>query len=193
MNRPSAIWYFLFHMLYLPLWKTHLISKEKYYRVWVEDLSNSMKGIKLDQAKEVFNWISDQYLLPTIKNNVFEKLKWHQKRGDTTILASNSFQDLIQIIAERLKINFAIGTNLEVTGDKFSGKIIPPLPFGREKAKRIKALLKEKNLNINFKESFAYSDSIFDLPMLELVGNSIVVGPDKKLLEIAKNKGWPIL
>jgi phosphoserine phosphatase len=35
--------------------------------------------------------------------------------------------------------------------------------------------------------------ALFDLPMLELVGNPMVVEPDKKLLEIAKNKGWQII
>ena len=80
-----------------------------------------------------------------------------------------------------------------VIKDKFSGEIIPPFCFGEGKAEKLRNFLSEKNLEINFKESFAYSDGVFDLPMLELVGNPVAVEPDKKLLEIAKNKGWQII
>jgi phosphoserine phosphatase len=48
-------------------------------------------------------------------------------------------------------------------------------------------------LKVNLKESFAYSDSLRDLPMLKLVGNPIVVDPNEKLLEIAKKNNWEVL
>lgn len=50
-----------------------------------------------------------------------------------------------------------------------------------------------KKLKVNFKESFAYSDSIFDLPVLKSVGHPVVVEPDKKLLKIASKNSWETL
>jgi len=192
-NLFSVFWYLFSHMALAPFWKMKLIPTEKYYKSWGQDLALTMKGIKTDRAKVIFEWLSDQYLLPTSKKNVLERLKKHQEEGFLTFLTSGSFQELIKIIANRLDIDFAIGTELEQKSDEFSGKIILPFCFGQGKAEKVKKFLSEKNLKINFKESFAYSDSIFDLPMLELVGNPVAVEPDKKLLEIAKNKGWQII
>ena len=192
-NLCSVFWYLTSHMALAPFWKMHLIPTEKYYQSWGKDLDKLIKGIKLERGKEIFGWLTDEYLLPVLKKNVLERLKKHQEEGLLTILISGSFQDLVDVVANRLNIDFAIGTKLEVIKDKFSGKIIPPLCLGQEKAEKIKNFLSGKNLKINFKESFAYSDGIFDLPMLELVGNPVAVEPDKKLLEIAKNKGWQII
>ena len=192
-NLFSVFWYLFSHMALAPFWKMKLIPTEKYYKSWGQDLALTMKGIKTDKAKVIFEWLSDQYLLPSSKKNVLERLKKHQEEGFLTILTSGSFQDLIKIIANRLNIDFAIGTELEQKSDKFSGKIVPPFYFGQGKAEKVKNFLSEKKLKINFKESFAYSDSFFDLPILEMAGNKVVVEPDKKLLKIAKNKGWQII
>jgi len=192
-NIFPTLWFIISHLSFLPFWKMGLIPTEKYYKSWVKDMSQIMRGIRLDREKEIFNWLTDNYLLPTLKNNVFDRLKQHQKDGFLTILISGSFQNLLDIIANRLNIDFAIGTKLEMVKDKFSGKIIPPVCFGQEKMKMVKSFLNEKNLKINFKESFSYSDSVFDLPILEFVGNPVVVEPDKNLLSVAKNKGWEII
>lgn len=192
-NLFLVFWYLFSHMALVPFWKMKLISTEKYYKSWGQDLALMMKGIKTDKAKTIFEWLSDQYLLPTSKKKVLERLKKHQQEGFLTILTSGSFQDLIKIIANRLNIDFAIGTELEVVKNKFSGRIIPPFCFSQGKVEKIKKFLSEKNLKVNFRESFAYSDSFFDLPILEMVGNPVVVEPDKKLLEIAKNRGWQII
>jgi len=189
----ATFWYFFSHMALMPFWKMRFISTEKYYQGWGQDLVGMIKGIKIEKANEIFNWLADEYLLPTLKKDVFEKLKKHQEDGFLTILTSGSFQELLEIIASRLNINFTVGTKLEVIKDKFSGKIIPPFCFGQGKAEKVKKFLIDEHLKINFKESFAYSDSFFDMPLLELVGNPVVVEPDEKLLEIARNKGWQII
>jgi len=209
-NLFSLFWFLISHMALAPFWKMGLIPTKKYYQSWGRNLSKTMKGIKVDKAKEIFNWITNEHLLPNLKKNVLARLKKHQEEDFLTILTSGNFQDLVEIIANRLNIDFAIGTELDyyppttlqeshpsnpkkVIPAYYTGKIIPPFCFGQGKAEKVKKFLSEKNLKINFKESFAYSDSIFDLPMLELVGNPVAVEPDKKLLEIAKNKGWQII
>lgn len=192
-NRLAAFWYLFSNLAKTPFWKTQLITTEKYYRSWGENIAKMVKGLKREKAEEMFHWLADEYLLPTLKKNVLERLKKHQEDGFLTILTSGSFQELLDIIAKRLNIDFTIGTELEIVKEKLSGKIIPSLCFGQGKAEKLKKFLAEKNLQVDFKESFAYSDSFFDLPTLKLVGNPVAVEPDKKLLEIAKNKGWQII
>ena len=176
-----------------PFWKIGLISTKKYYQKWGEDMPQLMKGVDVKRAKEIFDWLTDDYLLPTLKKNAFEKLKKHQEEGYLTVLTSGSFEELIKTFSNRLNIDFSIGTELEVIKNKFSGKIIPPLCFAQGKAEKVKQFLADNSLAINFEESFAYSDSIFDLPMLELVANPVAVEPDKELLKIAKARDWQII
>jgi len=192
-NLWATFWYLFSHLAPMPFWKMGFISTEKYYQSWGQDLVATIKGIRTERAKEIFVRLSDEYLLPSLKKKVLARLKNHQAEGFLTILTSGSFQELLEIIAKRLNIDFVIGTELEIIEDRFSGKIIPPFCFGREKAEKVRKFLSGNGLKIDFKESFAYSDSFFDLPLLELVGNPVVVEPDKKLLEIAKNKGWQVI
>jgi len=176
-----------------PFWKIGLIPTKKYYQRWGEDMARLMKGVDVERAKEIFSWMTDDYLLPTLKKSAFEKLKKHQQEGYLTVLTSGSFEELIKVFSNRLKIDFSIGTELEVVKNKFSGRIIPPLCFAQGKTEKVKQFLASKNIAIDFEESFAYSDSIFDLPMLELVANPVAVEPDKELLKIAKTRGWQII
>ena len=192
-NVLPVLWYIFSHMVLMPFWKMKFISSEKYYQSWGRDLAELIKGIKVERGKEIFHWLSDEYLMPSLKKTVFERLEKHRKEGFLTILTSGSFQELLKIIISHLNMDFAIGTELEVVKDRFSGKIVPPLCFGEGKVEKIKEFLLEKKLKVNFQDSFAYSDSFFDLPLLRLVGNPVAVEPDKKLLEIAKVKGWQII
>ena len=189
----SIFWFLISNSVLTPFWKIGLIPTKKYYQRWGKDMARLMKGIDARRAKEIFDWLTDDYLFPTLKENALEKLKQHQKDGYLIILTSGSFQDLIKVFSSRLNIDFAIGTELEIVKNKFSGRIIPPLCFAQEKAEKVKQFLIDNNLVINFKESFAYSDSIFDLPILELVGNPVVVEPDKELLKTANTRGWQII
>lgn len=192
-NRLPAIWYLISHLALMPFWKMKLISTEKYYRSWGKDLAQTLKGISGEQVKEIFNWLSNQYLLPALRKDVFEKLKEHRKEGFLTILVSGSFQELLEIVAKSLNINFAVGTELEIIKNRLTGRIIPPLCFGQGKVEKVDRFLAEKNLTVDLKGSFAYADGFFDLPVLEMVGHPVAVEPDKKLLEIARNKGWQII
>ena len=63
--------------------------------------------------------------------------------------------------------------------------------MGPGKAKAMEDLA--RNADIDLEGSFAYSDSITDLPMLEVVGNPVVVNPEKELRAVAEERDWPIL
>ena len=192
-NRFSVFWYIFSNMALTPFWKMGFMSQEKYYESWGKGIASMMKGIDKDKAKEIFQWLSDEYLLPSKNEKIIRRLKEHQREGFLTILISGSFQALLKTIANRLNIKIFIGTELEIKKDKFTGKIIPPLCFGKKKLEKLKNFFSREKLKVNLAESFAYSDSFFDLPMLELVGHPIVVEPDKKLLTVASKRGWRVI
>jgi putative phosphoserine phosphatase/1-acylglycerol-3-phosphate O-acyltransferase len=53
--------------------------------------------------------------------------------------------------------------------------------------------IKQRKLNVDFKNSWAYADSIYDTPVLQMVGNPIATYPDKKLQRLAHSRKWPII
>lgn len=195
-NKENVIrtlgWVISHTVLMIP-WKMHLISTEYFFKSWSEDMPQLIKGADTEKAKEIFSWLADRHLLPTLRSDTVKILKKHQREGFVTVLISGSLQNVLDIIAQRLGINFAIGTEPEIRRNRFTGKIIPPSCSGRGKLEKTERFFSEKNLKINFKESFAYADSFVDLPILELVGNPVAVSPDEKLRELAQRKGWQII
>ena len=84
-----------------------------------------------------------------------------------------------------------VGTRAEVVAERYTGQLDGALCHGPEKARRVQELATTRDIDLI--RSHAYSDSINDLPMLELVGNPVAMNPDRKLAAIARKRGWQIL
>lgn len=190
-NLSLVFWYLTTRIFSAPL--LYLLSAKKFHENWGEGLAVTIKGMNTDQAKEMFQKMSDEYLLPSIKEKTLKRLRKHQEQGFTVIISSGSFQILVDIIAKRLNVDFAMGTELEVAKGKFSGRVVPPLCFNQGKIEKLNKFFFQKNLDIDFKESFTYSNSVIDMPILNLTGNPVAVDPDRELKKIAKSKNWQII
>jgi phosphoserine phosphatase len=82
-----------------------------------------------------------------------------------------------------------IGTRYEVDADgAFTGRFDGPFVYGAGKVEAMEAFAAEHGIDLA--ESYAYSDSLSDLPMLRAVGNPVVVNPDPDLAAIAREEGW---
>ena len=193
LKRFSVYAYVASHM---PLWlagKLKLIKEETYKSIWGQNMPFLLKGLEKDKVVEIYKWITDYYLMPLLHTDILDLVESHKKKGHTTILLSGSFDDFLQVVREKLGIDFAVGTKLEVKNNVYSGRIIKPMGFGINKVKLLEDLISEANLDLDLKKSFAYADSISDVPMLEITGNPIATYPDTKLLNLAKQRSWRIL
>lgn len=189
-----SFWHIVYHLFLYYLSKFHLYSKEKCLKIWAEDIPQLFKGLEKEEAKNFFNKIWEEYLKPSIKTKTLNKFKWHKKRGHIAILASNAPQDFLEVVKKDLGFDFLIGSRAELKNNrKYSGRSILPIPWREEKANQLRLLLKKEKIEVDFKNSFAYSDSERDIEILKMVGNPAVVDPDEKLLKIAKKKKWKIL
>ena len=108
------------------------------------------------------------------------------------ILVSGAFEELLACLGERLGVQHVVGTRLELRNGRYSGRAIKPC-FGPDKVVLLTELLAKSGLEVDLSQSFAYGDSIFDVPVLELVGNPVAVYPDSQLWEYAMQRGWRIL
>ena len=85
-----------------------------------------------------------------------------------------------------------IGTRYEVDRDgNFTGRFEGPFVYGPGKVEAMEAFAARHEIDLD--ASYAYSDSLSDLPMLRAVGNPVAVNPDPPLAAIAKEEGWQTL
>jgi HAD superfamily hydrolase (TIGR01490 family) len=110
----------------------------------------------------------------------------HRRRGEPVYIVSATLQEIVQVIADDLGFDGALGTIVEVEDGKYTGRATRSL-HAENKARCI------RELGHDLDASTAYSDSHTDLPFLEAVGHPVVVNPDRKLRRIAVQRGWPVL
>jgi HAD superfamily hydrolase (TIGR01490 family) len=115
----------------------------------------------------------------------------HNEQDRDTWIVSASPQLLVEPLAASLGMTGAIGTKGEVIDGHFTGKLDGPFVYGEGKAKAIEKLASDRGYDLAL--CYAYSDSISDLPMLELVGHPVAVNPDSELAAEAHSRGWPIV
>jgi len=146
--------------------------------------------------RTVLNQLLKKYVEEVIKPMITEKaralVKRHQEEGDLIIVitATNSF--ITRPIAELFGIENLIGTDPEEKEGEFTGKVSGLPSFKEGKVTRLEAWLKGKNLSLaSFENSYFYSDSHNDLPLMQKVTHPVAVDSDDVLSEYAKSKGWP--
>jgi HAD superfamily hydrolase (TIGR01490 family) len=118
-------------------------------------------------------------------------VKEHLALGHEVWLITAAPQELAQQIADDLGATGALGTIVGHSDGVLTGELVGDPLHGQAKRKAARKLAKERHISL--KRSFAYSDSVNDLPLLTLVGNPVVVNPDKALKRYADAAGWDIL
>jgi phosphoserine phosphatase len=131
-----------------------------------------------------------QQITPTVHAEAIDLIESHKAQGHTVVIVSASGSEIVKPVAELLGADFTIATELEVFSGKYTGQI-GFYAYGENKATAIKDFAKERGYDLT--ASYAYSDSITDLPMLEVVGHPNAVNPDSALKEISMDRSWPIL
>ncbi len=115
----------------------------------------------------------------------------HLEAGREVWLVSATAQEVADVIAERLGFTGALGTVLESTEGVFTGRLVGGIMHGDHKAKAAGA--RAAASGVDLAECWAYSDSHHDIPLLNLVGNPVVVNPDATLHRYALARHWPIM
>jgi HAD superfamily hydrolase (TIGR01490 family) len=130
-------------------------------------------------------------MLPGLSVKGRDRLEAHRQSGHQLIVISGAPDFLITPLAEALNVPTLFAARLERQADRYTGAVVPPLPYGAGKRQLIVSHAHEKGLDLA--SSFAYGDSPGDKEILELVGYPIVVNPIRGMLHIARDRGWPVV
>jgi HAD superfamily hydrolase (TIGR01490 family) len=128
-------------------------------------------------------------ILPRVYPQMLDEVYAHQDAGRATFIVSAAGNGVVEPLAAVLGMDGGIGTRYEVGEDgAFTGRFDGPFVYGPGKVEAMEAFAAEHGIDLA--ASYAYSDSISDLPMLRAVGHPVVVNPDPPLAEIAREEGW---
>ena len=132
------------------------------------------------------------WILPRIPDAARRLLDSH--RGDLVVIATATNRFLTEPIARELGVEHLIATEPEIRAGRFTGKVTGTPSFREGKAQRTREWLAARGQALgDFSETWFYSDSINDRPLLELVTHPVAVDPDAKLLSLAKEFLWRVL
>lgn len=149
-------------------------------------------GRPVVELQEMGREIVEERILPRVYEGITKVIEQHRTAGDLTYLCTASPIELAETVAEGLEMTGALGTRAEVSPDgRYTGRLSPEGVLHAEAKAAAVAALAER-LDIDLQESYAYSDSVNDLPLLELVGHPIAVNPEIDLKRAARDKGWPV-
>lgn len=131
-----------------------------------------------------------QYIIPIIRKKAQATIEKHRQQGDIPVIitATNSF--ITRPIATHLGIEQLLATEPKVVDGRYTTEIDGTPCFQTGKVTRLKQWMQQHNHNLE--GSYFYSDSINDLPLLEVVDTPIVVAPDEKLKAVAQERNWQI-
>lgn len=131
-------------------------------------------------------------ILPRVYPQMLEEIYVHQDAGRPTFIVSAAGNGVVEQLAHVLGMDGGIGTRYEVDGEgNFTGRLDGPFVYGEGKVTAMREF--SARHEIELVESYAYSDSLSDLPMLRAVGNPVAVNPDPPLAAIAREEKWQVL
>ena len=133
-----------------------------------------------------------QRILPRLYPQMLTIAYEHQDAGRPVYIVTAAAQDLAEVLARVLTFDGALGSTLsEVEDGVYTGRATGIFLYGQAKAVAIRELAEREGIDLS--ASYAYSDSVSDVPMLRAVGHPVVVNPDAELRALARDGGWEVL
>jgi HAD superfamily hydrolase (TIGR01490 family) len=149
-----------------------------------------IEGHHVTELEELSEEIFDEVMAHRIWPGTRALAQLHLDQGQRVWLVTAAPVEIARIIARRLGLTGALGTVSEHVDGVYTGRLVGQMMHGSAKAEAVAALAAREGLDLG--RCSAYSDSYNDLPMLTLVGDPVVINPDHRLREHARERGWRV-
>ena len=162
------------------------ISRTRFNRVFYRNY----RGLEVVAMKAASTMVFETHMRPKIFSEAVSQIQEHKEQGTAVVLVTGSLDFIMQPIADYLDVDAVLAPQLREENGQFTGELTTEPLIGEEKTKAMRKYADQHGISLA--ESYAYSDSQSDLPMLECVGNPIVVNPSKALHQKALASNWEI-
>jgi HAD superfamily hydrolase (TIGR01490 family) len=156
-----------------------------------EFLSKMVTGWPVETVREIVADTLHNIVDPLVYDEAVSLIEEHHLAGRDVIIVSASGAEMVEPIGELLGVDAVIASQLSIDDEgRYTGEI-DFYAYAENKAAAIEQLAERRGYDLI--RSYAYSDSITDVHMLEIVGHPHAVNPDKELRRVARENSWPIL
>ncbi len=159
--------------------------------VFNEIFFKSYAGESEDRLRFFADELFEDVLKPAIFDGTFELIETSKKLGLRQVIITGALDFTVAPLIKHFGIDDFAANRLEFVNGYATGRLLPPVMAAATKAKWIREFAERENLSLS--DSYAYSDSISDLPMLSIVGHPAAVNPDFRLKQTALQHDWAIL
>ncbi|MFQ5662718.1 MAG: HAD family hydrolase [Terriglobia bacterium] len=149
------------------------------------------RGMHRDRLIGLADDLFEVTLKPSIYPQAEELVQRTQEEGFRNVLVTGALDITIRPIALHFGIEEAICNRLEFKNHIATGRVMPPLVAEEEKAKIIRAFATREGIDLA--QSYAFSDSTSDIPMMAVCGHPVATNPTRRLRRFAVRQGWPIM
>jgi len=159
-------------------------------RNWTKQMMVQFRGQEEAELEaEASRWFWEM-VAPTVYPEAIEAVRKHEAEGHVVAIVSGATRFVVQPLAQMLDIEHMLYTRLEVEDGAFTGRVIEPICFEEGKIYWLQQFIEEQGIDLA--KSWFYTDSITDLPLLDLVGHPVAANPDPLLYRTAVKRRWPV-
>ncbi len=153
-------------------------------------LSQMCAGWPVQTVREIVAETVEHIVEPLVYDEAVTLIEEHHRSGRDVVIVSASGAEVVTPIGDLLGADAVVATRMAVVDGRYTGDI-DFYAYGDNKAAAITDMAARMGYDLD--ASYAYSDSVTDLPMLQSVGHPVVVNPDRELRRRARDEGWPVL
>ncbi|WP_447600192.1 HAD family hydrolase [Nitrospira sp. Nam80] len=187
------------------LWRQGLVGWREVYTS-IFELASHLTGASLQPLRErklylrgkrprdiepLADEFCRQVLCPGLSSMGLARMDQHRRAGHHIILVTGSLDFLIAPLAQWLGIDRVLAAKPERLNGRYTGDLVPPLPYGEGKRLLISELALHSGLDLG--SCYAYGDSPGDVEVLRLVGHPLVINPIRGMRGIARRHRWPVV
>ncbi len=153
-------------------------------------LTSMCTGWDVAQVREIVSETLHEIIDPIVYDEAVDLIGMHKAAGRDVVIVSTSGEEVVAPVGAMLGADHVVATQMVVEDGKYTGEI-SRYAYGPEKAIAVLELAAQRGYDLA--GSYAYSDSVTDVPMLEAVGHAYAVNADRALRKIAGERDWPLL
>lgn len=158
---------------------------------YLEFALQPLAQLQAEELERLHRQFMDEVIAPMWLPRAEQLLQQHREKGDLLIIITSTNRFVVEPISARLGADVLIATEPEQIDGRYTGKVSGVPSYKEGKVVRLNAWLKDTGHNLT--DSCFYSDSINDLPLLEIVDRPIAVDPCDQLREVALQRDWEII
>lgn len=180
--------------------RQHRSEQARFYRDYRDGtldidafLTFQLRPLANHEMSTLRRWRADfirRCIQPIILPRAQSLVQKHRSCGHQLLIATATNRFITEPIAAQFAIPDLIATDPEIENGRFTGRVSGTPAYAAGKLSRLQGWLEERGATLE--QSWFYSDSHTDLPLLAWVDHAVAVDPDERLYAIARQEGWEV-